>query len=128
MTSNFPRRVGAFVVLLIALAVPAFAQSNKADIVGTVTDSNGAGVSDAEVTATKVDTAASRSATTDSAGNFQLPLLDIGIYKVTATKQGFQTVTQENVTLQTQDRLRIDLTLTPGTVTGRLLSPQPLRS
>src|SRR2546425_2765420 len=120
MTSNFPRRVGAFVVLLIALAVPAFAQSNKADIVGTVTDSNGGGVSGAEVTATKIDTAASRSATTDTAGNFQLPLLDIGIYKVTATKQGFQTVTQENVTLQTQDRLRIDLTLTPGTVTGEV--------
>ena len=120
MTSNFPRRVGAFVVLLIALAVPAFAQSNKADIVGTVTDSNGAGVSGAEVTATKVDTAAARSATTDSAGNYQLPLLDIGIYKVTATKQGFQTVTQENVTLQTQDRLRIDLTLPPGTVTGEV--------
>src|SRR3989441_8343211 len=120
MTSNFPRRVGAFVVLLIALAVPAFAQSNKADIVGTVTDSNGGGVSGAEVTATKIDTAASRSATTDTAGNFQLPLLDIGIYKVTATKQGFQTVTQENVTLQTQDRLRIDLTLPPGTISGEV--------
>ncbi len=113
-----PRRVGAFVVLLIALAVPAFAQSNKADIVGTITDSNGAGVSDAEVTATKIDTAATRSATTDSSGNYQLPLLDIGIYKVTVIKQGFQTVTQENITLQTQDRLRIDLTLAPGTVTG----------
>lgn len=118
MTSNFPRRVGAFVVLLIALAVPAFAQSNKADIVGTITDSNGAGVSAADVTATKIDTAAARSATTDDSGNYQLPLLDIGIYKVTVTKQGFQTVTQENITLQTQDRLRIDLTLTPGTVTG----------
>src|SRR3989440_7775803 len=120
MTSNFPRRVGAFVVLLIALAVPAFAQSNKADIVGTVTDSNGGGVSGAEVTATKIDTAASRSASTDTAGNFQLPLLDIGIYKVTATKQGCQAVRQENVTLQTQNRLRIDWTLAPGTVTGEV--------
>ncbi|MGI9067331.1 MAG: carboxypeptidase regulatory-like domain-containing protein [Pyrinomonadaceae bacterium] len=121
MTSNIiPKRVGAFVVLLIALAIPAFAQSNKADIVGTVTDSNGAGVTDAEVTATKVDTGATRSSTTDSSGNYQLPLLDIGIYKVTVTKQGFQTVTQEAITLQTQDRLRIDLTLTPGTVTGEV--------
>jgi len=121
MTSNIiPRRVGAFVVLLIALAVPAFAQSNKADIVGTITDSNGAGVTDAEVTATKVDTGATRTANTDDSGNYQLPLLDIGIYKVTVTKQGFQTVAQENITLQTQDRLRIDLTLTPGTVTGEV--------
>jgi len=120
MTTNIPRRVGAFVVLLIVLAVPAFAQSNKADIVGTVVDSNGGAVSDAEVTATKVDTGATRTATTDSSGNYQLPLLDIGIYKVTVTKQGFQTATQENITLQTQDRLRIDLTITPGAVTGNV--------
>ena len=90
MTSNMiPTRVCAFFVLLIALAVPAFSQSNKADIVGTITDSNGAGVTDREVTATKVDTGASRSSNTDSSGNYLLPLLDIGIYKVTVTKQGF---------------------------------------
>jgi hypothetical protein len=120
MTSNILKRVGAFVVLLCAVTVPALAQSNKADIVGTVTDSNGAAVGDASVTGTKVDTGAVRTATTDSSGNYQLPLLDIGIYKVTVTKQGFQTVTQENIALQTQDRLRVDLTMAPGTVTGEV--------
>ena len=120
MPSNLLRSVGAFVVLLIAVTVPTLAQSNKADIVGTVSDSNGGALSDATVTGTKVDTGATRTATTDNSGNYQLPLLDIGVYKVTVTKQGFQTVTQENVTLQTQDRLRVDLTMAPGTVTGEV--------
>ncbi|MDQ6653176.1 MAG: carboxypeptidase-like regulatory domain-containing protein, partial [Acidobacteriota bacterium] len=93
---------------------------NKADIVGIVSDSNGAAVKDATITATRVDTGATREATSDDSGNYQLPLLDIGIYKISATKPGFQTVTQENVTVQTQDRLRIDLTLTPGNVTGQV--------
>jgi hypothetical protein len=100
--------------------VPALAQSNKADIVGTVTDSNGGAVVDASVTGTKIDTGATRTATTDSSGNYQLPLLDIGVYKVSVTKQGFQTITQENITLQTQDRLRVDLTMAPGTVSGEV--------
>jgi hypothetical protein len=106
--------------MLCALSLPAFAQSNKADIVGVVRDSNGAAVKEAGITATKVDTGATREATTDDSGNYQLPSLDIGIYKISATKPGFQTVTQESVTLQTQDRLRIDLTLTPGNVTGQV--------
>src|SRR6266550_8477600 len=120
MASNILRCVGAFVVLLCAVMVPAVAQSNKADIVGTVTDSNGGAVVDALVTGIKVDTGATRTANTDSSGNYQLPLLDIGVYKITVTKPGFQTVTQENITLQTQDRLRVDLTMPPGTVTGEV--------
>jgi len=120
MPSYLLKQVCAFVVLLCAFAVSGLAQSNKADIVGTVTDSNAAAVADATVTATKVDTGATRTATTDNSGNYQVPLLDIGVYKVTVTKQGFQTVTQGNIALQTQDRLRIDLTLPPGTVSGEV--------
>ena len=121
-----PKAAGRFVRITILtigvalFALPIYAQSNKADLVGTITDSNGAAVKDATVTITKVDTNASRTVTTGDAGEYQAPSLDIGIYKVTVTKQGFQTVTQENVTLQTNDRLRIDLTLAPGTVSGQV--------
>ena len=118
MTSNILKRICAFGFVLCALAVSVFAQSSKADIVGTISDSNGAKVEGANVTATKVDTGTQRSATTDSNGNYQLPSLDIGIYKVTVTKQGFQTAAQEQITLQTSDRLRIDLTLSPGDVSA----------
>jgi hypothetical protein len=105
-------------LLIWIFALPTWAQTNKADIVGTVKDSNGAAVQGATVTLTKVDTNATRTVTSGDSGEYEAPLLEIGTYKVTATKQGFQTVTQENVVLQTNDRLRIDLTLPPGNVSG----------
>src|SRR5437773_2315728 len=111
-------RVVIFTFLVAIFALPTMAQTNKADIVGTVTDTNGAAVQGATVTITKVDTNTSRTVTSGDSGQYEAPLLEIGTYKVTATKQGFQTVTQENVVLQTNDRLRIDLTLPPGNVSG----------
>jgi len=112
------RRVTILSLLLGIFAFSTSAQSNKADIVGTVTDSNGAAVQGATVTITKVDTNSTRTVTSGDSGQYEAPLLEIGTYKVTATKQGFQTVTQENIVLQTSDRLRVDLTLPPGNVSG----------
>ncbi len=113
-------RVISLTFLLGVFALPTVAQTNKADIVGTVTDSNGAAVQGATITIAKVDTNATRSVTSGDSGEYKAPSLDIGTYKITVTKQGYQTVTQENVVLQTNDRLRIDLTLPPGTVSGEV--------
>src|SRR2546425_4460692 len=111
-------RITILTLLLGIFAFSTMAQTNKADIVGTVTDTNGAAVQGATVTITKVDTNSTRTVTSGDSGQYEAPLLEIGTYKVTATKQGFQTVTHENVVLQTNDRLRIDLTLPPGNVSG----------
>src|SRR5438034_10870374 len=111
-------RVSTPIILVGIFAFPTLAQTNKADIVGTITDSNGSAVQGATVTLTKVDTNATRAVTSGDSGEYQAPGLDIGTYKVVATKQGFQTITQENIVLQTNDRLRVDLTLTPGDVTA----------
>ena len=125
MTTTFRIRqvvakVGAFTFLLALLAVPTLGQTNKAELIGTITDSSGAAVAGATVTVTKVNTNATRSVTTGDEGEYHAPLLEIGSYKITVSKQGYQTVNQENVILQTNDRLRIDLTLPPGTVTGEV--------
>src|SRR2546430_16798294 len=116
--AQLPVSVTILTLLLGIFALPTLAQTNKADIVGTVTDSNGAAVQGATITITKVDTNSVRTVTSGDSGQYEAPLLEIGTYKVTATKQGFQTVTQEKVVLQTNDRLRIDLTLPPGNVSG----------
>jgi hypothetical protein len=105
--------------LLAALAVPAFAQI-RAEINGTVTDTNGGVVPGATVTVVKVDTAATRTVTANDAGEYNVPALDIGVYKVTVSKDGFQTTTQENIVLQIGDRLRIDMQLKPGTISGEV--------
>src|SRR5229473_3563599 len=111
-------RAATLTLVFGIFALPTVAQTNKADIVGTVTDSNGGVVQGATVKVTKVDTGATREVKSNDNGEYQVPSLEIGTYKITVTKQGFQTAVQENVVLQTNDRLRIDLTLTPGDVTG----------
>jgi len=83
-----------------------------------VKDANGAVVPGASVTITKVDTGTERKVTSGDEGEYNAPLLDIGRYKVTATKQGFQTTTNENIVLQTNDRVRVDLELKPGDISG----------
>jgi len=103
--------VGILTCLLAVLSLTAFAQTNKAEIDGTVTDTSGGIVPGATVVIVKADTAATRTLTTGDSGEYAAPLLEIGIYKVTVSKDGFQTVTQENITLQTNDRLRIDVQL-----------------
>jgi len=110
----------ALIFLFTLIAIPTLAQTNKADIVGIVTDQNGAVVTGATVTITKVDTNAVRSVTTGDSGEYQAPSLEIGTYKVTVSKQGFQTVTHENIVLQTNARLSVDITLTPGDITGQV--------
>jgi len=111
---------GTFIFLLGVVAIPATAQTNKATIVGTVTDNTGAVVQGATVTITRVDTNATREVTTGDSGTYEAPSLDIGNYKVTATKQGFKTVAQDKIVLQTNDRLRIDLEMSPGEVSGEV--------
>jgi Carboxypeptidase regulatory-like domain/TonB dependent receptor len=107
-------------LLATILSLPALAQTNKAEIVGTVTDTSGGVVPDATVKITRVDTGAERTVTSGGAGEYSAPLLDIGSYKVTVTKQGYKTVTRENIVLQTNDRLRIDVQLEAGEVSGEV--------
>jgi hypothetical protein len=114
------RPVGILACMLAILSIPAIAQTNKASIVGTVTDTGGAVVPGVTVKVTKVDTNATREVTTSDSGTYEAPSLDIGTYKVTATKQGFKTVTQEKIELQTNDRLRIDLAMSPGDISGEV--------
>jgi hypothetical protein len=103
--------VGALVLLLAVFALPTFAQTNKGTITGTVTDQNGGAVVGATVTVTNVGTNSERTVTTDDSGNYEVPLLDPGNYRVTATAANFKKTIQENVVLQTTARQPVDIVL-----------------
>jgi outer membrane receptor protein involved in Fe transport len=113
---------GAIALLLGALCVclippfPAFAQVTTADIVGTVTDSTGAVVSNATVTATNLGTGEIKTTTVNQSGQFQFSLLQVGAYRVSVKGTGFKNyVTQ--VTLAAGDRARVDAMLPLGQAT-----------
>lgn len=109
-------RVLTIALFIVCGAFPVWAQTNKAEITGSVTDAAGAAVPGATVTITKVDTGAERQVTTNDEGVYQAPLLDVGTYRVTVAAPNFQTTTQEDVILQTGDRLGLDLQLSVGGV------------
>src|SRR5277367_5256478 len=70
----------------------AFAQTNiSGDIVGNVTDSSGAAVASAQVTVTSNATGQAKAVTTTNNGQYRVPLLPPGSYKVSVVAPGFET-------------------------------------
>ena len=81
-----------YIVMLFLLpTMPAFGQAETGSIAGTVRDSTGAVVVDADVSAVNVATAAQRKVKTDSTGGYTIPALIPGLYEVSVNKAGFVT-------------------------------------
>ena len=86
----------AFVVLglFLVTCLPIFGQTITGDISGQVTDSTGALLPNVTVMAVQTETNLSRTASTSESGNYRIPNLPIGPYKITATIEGFKTAVQ----------------------------------
>jgi hypothetical protein len=82
---------------LVLLAGISTAQTSKGIIAGTVSDSTGAVVPDATVTATSIDTGETRTVTSGPTGGYRMEAVQPGSYKVVITKQGFTTLRLDNV-------------------------------
>jgi hypothetical protein len=79
-----------FLLAITPFAV--FAQSSNGAIAGDVTDNNGGALPGITVTVTNAATNASRTATTNGAGHYEIQLLPPGTYHVTTELSGFQPV------------------------------------
>ena len=111
-----------WVILLLALGAAsgrgALAQSTKAELLGLVLDPSGLPVADAtiEVQNTATETTQSvRSQAQD--GSYHFFALSPGLYRLTATKEGFRTLRRDGVQLRVGDRISLDLRLALGEVT-----------
>src|SRR5205823_1165299 len=91
-------RVVMMVVLCCGVAVPPLAaQSVYGSLVGNVTDSTGAALPGATVTATQVETNLKREVVTGNTGSYSIPNIPSGTYQVGVTLAGFQTFTAPNI-------------------------------
>jgi hypothetical protein len=109
-------RLLKFVICLgVLLTAPAFSQT-LGEITGQVTDSTGAAVPGAKITATNVGTNATRDVVSNDAGVYSFPALQPGIYGMRVEKAGFKAVTRANIQLEVQQNARIDFELTVGQV------------
>ena len=93
----------------------AFGQA-VSQISGTTRDQSGAVVPGVEVTAIKTDTGTRRTAVTNDAGEFVIPNLLIGPYRIEAAKAGFRTYVQTGIELQVDSSPNIPVTLGVGAV------------
>ena len=101
-------------------ATPAHAQAVTGTLLGNVTDSSGAGVPGATVTALETQTNTSRTAVTNEAGNYIFSSLQNGTYTVDVELQGFKKVVRPNVKLDVNTTVRVDLKLEVGQVSETL--------
>jgi len=91
--------------------VLAQSQAASGSIEGSITDSTGAVVPDAKVTARNRQTGLNRDSITNSEGLYRLPLLPVGDYDLTIDKQGFSSVKREAVKIEVGQKLTIDVQL-----------------
>ncbi len=97
------------------LTVSAIAQSSgSGTLSGTVTDTSGAVISNADVTVLQSATGLERSTKTNSNGFYSLPALRAGDYVVRAQAPGFGRVEQLGVVLQSDTTRTINLQLVVG--------------
>ncbi len=101
----------AFVVLLAS--APAWAQAT-AELSGRVTDESSAVLPGVTVTATQTATGFTRTVTTDDAGNWVMPNLPTGPYKLEISLQGFKSYAQTGIVLQVDARTTINASLGVG--------------
>ncbi len=96
------------------------AQTVSTQILGLVTDSTGAAIGAATITARRAETGDSRTTTSNETGNYIFPLLDSGTYEVTCAAPGFKTEVRRGVTLELQQKARLDFQMQVGQQTERV--------
>lgn len=111
-------------LLLCIALLPCLASaqlSGAGSISGTVTDSSGAAVPNATVTAINVATGAKTVRTTTSSGYYVLSPIDAGSYTVTVTATGFETHTQDRVVVDALQVVGLNLILQVGSVSQNVV-------
>src|SRR5712692_3710692 len=107
------KRIGvSFLLMLGTLS----AQSNQAFVSGVVTDSQGAVIPGATISATNIATGVRTTATTNDTGFYAIPNLPVGVYTLTVEHAGFRRYVREDIVLNTGQTLGLDVRMELGAV------------
>jgi hypothetical protein len=105
-------------ILCLVLGSLAMAQSNTGQLRGRVKDPQGAVINGATVTVTEQATGGKRETTTNDQGDFLVPLLPPGKYRVEVKANGFKNYTAENVQVLLTDTTQTEISLEVGSGEG----------
>ncbi len=101
-------------LLAVMTALAVLGQDSRGQIQGRVTDPSGAVVSAASVRATNTATNVATAITTNQTGDFLVPFLLPGTYKLSVEAAGFKQWIHDGIGVQVNDRITLNATLTVG--------------
>lgn len=103
-------------ICAVLWALPVYAQSDRGQVTGTVTDLSGAVIPGAKITITNLNSGEARTLTTSDEGYFTFPELTANAYRLTVEAKGFKTGVVENIQIGVQTTRRADVQLQAGEV------------
>lgn len=107
-------------LLAVAGSIPVHAQTSSAAITGTIRDSTGAVIPDAELELTNIETGTTLHSLSNAVGNYNFLNILPGTYTLGAAKEGFRTAAVEPFTLQVNQTATFDIVFEVGAVTETL--------
>jgi hypothetical protein len=108
------------VVVALSMNATALAQQGRGAVHGTVTDTSGAGVPNAEITLTHIATQTTFTARTGREGYYIAPAVSVGDYLVTAERTGFKLAVRAGVAVEVDRQVRVDFQLAVGDFSERV--------
>jgi outer membrane receptor protein involved in Fe transport len=108
-------------IVSLFCSAPLMAQKDAASLEGRVVDSRGAVVSGAAVTVVNVDTSLTYKAQSNANGEWAISPVRIGTYRIQITATGFKSSIEGPLTLDVQQRQRVDVALEPGAVSENVV-------
>ncbi|PWT86407.1 MAG: TonB-dependent receptor, partial [Proteobacteria bacterium] len=103
------------VVTCLILSAAALAQSTSGEIAGIVYDQTGGVIAGAAVEARNLATGATASVASTSAGQYRIPNLPVGAYRLEVTAKGFTKVEVNNLNVELNRTGTANITLLVGT-------------
>jgi hypothetical protein len=119
----------AWILSLCLLGAPVGLRAQFSSVLeGTVTDASNAVIPEATVVVENPATNVSRTVQTSSSGNYRVASLPPGVFTLRVSKEGFQTLVQENITLEgTQVKtLNVQMQIGQATTTVNVVEAVPL--
>jgi hypothetical protein len=108
------KRFFCVVLALVAASLTASAQDFRGAITGRILDSSNARLPGVTVTATNVATNVASATTTNGEGDYTIPFLNPGTYRLSAELSGFKKVVREGIEVRIGDRLEVPMTMDIG--------------
>jgi hypothetical protein len=98
------------VIAMLAAASSSWAQTDRGTFTGAVTDPSGSAVPNVAIKILNTQTNAVYETRTNDVGQYRMPNLPVGAYRITFEIQGFRSAVRDGLTLNVAQVARVDAT------------------